>query len=308
MMEPILQPFAKLVGTFRRQTPKIPFISNVTGTWIKGEEATDPGYWAQHLRRTVRFSDGLGELLQVRERVLLEAGPGRTLSGLAKQHPARNPKALALASLPGTQDDLPDSEAMLRALAQLWVRGATVDWGAFYAREQRRRVRLPTYPFERKRFWVEPARTIPSSWPLPKPSSNGSVSAKVGDKVENKVKDKGSEPWHLGQARSAPVTPSEQITAALRALLGELSGLEPAALDGATRFTELGFDSLFLTQASLVIEKRFGVQVAFRQLLAEFPTLNTLAVHIEEMIEERLVEEIDKLSDEEAQQLVHGVN
>ena len=122
------------------------------------------------------------------------------------------------------------------------------------------------------------------------------------------MEDKGSEPWRLGQARCAPVTPSEQITAALRALLGELSGLEPAALDGATRFTELGFDSLFLTQASLAIEKRFGVQVAFRQLLAEFPTLNTLTAHIEEMIEERLVEEIDKLSDEEAQQLVHGVN
>ena len=109
-------------------------------------------------------------------------------------------------------------------------------------------------------------------------------------------------------ALAGSASPSDQITAALRGLFGELSGLDPATFDGETRFTELGFDSLFLTQASLAIEKRFGVQVAFRQLLADFPTLNALAGHIEGVIEGKLVEEINKLSDEEARQLVHGMN
>jgi acyl carrier protein len=94
----------------------------------------------------------------------------------------------------------------------------------------------------------------------------------------------------------------------LRGIFAELSGLDPATIEGDIRYTELGFDSLFLTQASLAIEKRFGVQVAFRQLLTDFPTLNALSRHIATTIEQSLAEEISKLSDEEAQQLVSGVN
>jgi acyl carrier protein len=84
--------------------------------------------------------------------------------------------------------------------------------------------------------------------------------------------------------------------------------LDRTTIGGDIRFIELGFDSLFLTQASLAIEKRFGVQAAFRQLLTDFPTLNALARHISAVIEQSLLEEINNLTDEEAERLVHGVN
>ncbi|MFQ5617142.1 MAG: type I polyketide synthase, partial [Anaerolineales bacterium] len=82
MMEPIISPFTEFVSQFRLQPPRIPFISNVTGNWITAGEATDPGYWASHLRQTVRFAQGVQELLIDPQRILLETGPGRTLTTL----------------------------------------------------------------------------------------------------------------------------------------------------------------------------------------------------------------------------------
>ena len=80
MMDPIIGPFTEHVKKIVLKRPKIPFVSNVTGTWITPQEATDANYWARHLRQTVRFAEGLQMLLQDLERILLELGPGRTLS------------------------------------------------------------------------------------------------------------------------------------------------------------------------------------------------------------------------------------
>ena len=157
MMEPILAPFAERVQSIKRQPPRIPFISNVTGTWITDAQAVDPAYWAAHLRQTVRLADGLAELFKV-ERVFLEVGPGQTLSSLARQHSARKATTLTIASLPLAKSEASDLEAMTGALGQLWISGVSPDWGKFYAGEKRRRLWLPTYPFERKRYWVEPAQ------------------------------------------------------------------------------------------------------------------------------------------------------
>src|SRR5262249_5571816 len=95
VMEPILAPFAKMGESIPRQAPRIPFVSNVTGTWITEQQAMDPVYWATHLRQTVRFAAGLEELFRAHP-VLVEIGPGQTLANLARQHPARNPKTLVV--------------------------------------------------------------------------------------------------------------------------------------------------------------------------------------------------------------------
>jgi acyl transferase domain-containing protein len=137
--------------------PGIPYVSNVTGTWITDSEATDPGYWARHLRSTVRFSDGVRELLREPGRVLLEVGPGRTLSTLAKQHQSLQTPSLILSSQPHPEDRQSDLAFILNTLAKLWLGGVRVDWPGFYASEQRRRISLPSYPFERQRYWIEPA-------------------------------------------------------------------------------------------------------------------------------------------------------
>ncbi len=155
MVEPILPEFGAAVRRVALQPPAIPFLSNLTGTWITAAEATDPDYWVRHLRGTVRFADGLAALVAAGDQVLLEVGPGRTLTTLAAQHPERA-RIAAVASLRHPRDARPEQACLLTAAARLWLLGATVDWRAFAGEEARRRVPLPTYPFERRRYWVDP--------------------------------------------------------------------------------------------------------------------------------------------------------
>ena len=133
-------------------------MSNVTGTWITAAEASSPGYWARHLRHTVRFAAGLHELLKEPDRILLEVGPGRTLTTLVDAIQRKLAGQVVLSSLRHPQDQASDMAFMLSTLGQLWLAGIPVDWSGFYARERRQRLPLPTYPFERQRYWVEPQK------------------------------------------------------------------------------------------------------------------------------------------------------
>jgi acyl transferase domain-containing protein/acyl carrier protein len=156
MMEPMLPDFRARFENIRLGAPTLPYLSNLTGTWIRPEEATDPAYWVAHLRRTVRFDSGLEELLRDPARILLEVGPGRVLADLARRHPARGAARTVLASLPAPRDGAADGAVLLDSLGRLWLAGLKVDWSGLQP-QPRRRVPLPTYPFERKRYWVEPA-------------------------------------------------------------------------------------------------------------------------------------------------------
>lgn len=158
LVEPILEEFTATIRTLKISAPKVPYISNVTGTWITPEQVNDPNYWAQHLRSTVRFADGLAELMKRESRVFLEVGPGHTLTMLANQHPSKAPSQLVLASQRHARDNQPDLQHALNALALLWAAGTRVKWNLFHKGEQRARLELPTYPFERQSFWVEPMK------------------------------------------------------------------------------------------------------------------------------------------------------
>ncbi|MGH8547084.1 MAG: type I polyketide synthase, partial [Methylococcales bacterium] len=158
MMEPIVEAFAARVRQLSLKPPSIPYLSNVTGAWIRAEDATDPGYWARHLRHTVRFADGLQELLQDPTRILLEVGPGPTLSTLARQHPAKAREQTVFTSLRHPQEQQADLPFLLTTLGKLWLAGARVDWAGFYTHERRRRLPLPAYPFERQRYWIDTPR------------------------------------------------------------------------------------------------------------------------------------------------------
>ncbi|GAB4108597.1 MAG: hypothetical protein OHK0022_60240 [Roseiflexaceae bacterium] len=158
MMEPMLAPFAQAVRRIDLRAPERPYISNLTGTWITAEQATDPGYWTSHLRQAVRFADGLAALLNDPHTVLLEIGPGQTLATLARQHPAKTPGQTVLNTLRHPQDQQPDRAFLLGTLARLWLAGVELDAAKLFEGETRRRIPLPTYPFERQRFWLEPLK------------------------------------------------------------------------------------------------------------------------------------------------------
>ncbi|MBD2410514.1 acyltransferase domain-containing protein [Nostoc calcicola FACHB-3891] len=155
MMSPILEEFGRSFQKIKLNPPRIPFISNVTGNWITDTQATNPNYWSQHLRQTVKLSDGIFQLLRQLEGVFLEVGPGRTLSTLTKQHLDINTKQNVLTSLPHVQEQKSDTSFLLQTLGQLWLFGVNIDWSGFYTHEQRHRLPLPTYPFERQRYWID---------------------------------------------------------------------------------------------------------------------------------------------------------
>ena len=157
MLEPILAEFGAFFAKVRMSAPQLPFVSNVTGTWITPQEATDAKYWVRHLRGTVRFADGVGTLLADTERVLLEIGPGRTLATLAKAHPESAGRAV-LTTMRHPDDATSDVAFALGGLGQLWLAGVSPDWRALHGESRRRRIPLPTYPFERRKHWIAPGK------------------------------------------------------------------------------------------------------------------------------------------------------
>ena len=270
MMDPLLDPFIALVKTTPHREPRIPWVSTCTGQWMTDADLADAGYWSRQLRQTVRFSEALGQLLdRDPATVLLEVGPGQALTSLAAQHPARTKVTPAIATLAqgGPGGDL---HAMLSALGRLWQAGLQPDWKGVHAARARRRIPLPTYPFERQRHWVDapPWKAGTASSPEDDPQTVAAVpdesavaAAPVADSAEPRCK---------------------RIAARVRAIIRELSGID-AESDTAS-FAEMGFDSLFLTQVSLALQTKFGVRITFRQLVDDLSTIAAVSRHLDEQM------------------------
>ena len=262
-MEPVAPALSRLARGLRLQAPKIPYISNVTGTWITAKEATDLEYWARHLCQPVRFGDGLAALWQNPDRVLLEAGPGFGLSTLALQLPSEEgAERIALPALPNEHDPQPDEAFLLGTLGKLWLAGVEVDWTGFYAHEHRRRVRLPLYPFERVRYWIEPRRQPAPESLEPSPS----------------VQSFSPPPRHARpRLRNAWVPPETATEKAIAGLFGELLGIEGVGLHDS--FFELGGHSLLGTSLLSRLRSLYGVELPLSALFEE-PTAAGLAARI----------------------------
>ena len=158
MMDPILGAFAAEVRKVKLNAPTLPFISNLTGTWISAEQATDADYWTRQLRQTVRFGAGVAELFKEPDSVLLEVGPSRTLMTIARWHPSKAAGQSVVTTLPHPEERGRDLSFLLHNLGRLWLLGVEMNWDDFWAHESRRRVPLPTYPFERQRYWIDSRR------------------------------------------------------------------------------------------------------------------------------------------------------
>jgi len=172
LVDPLMQPLAQLASGFRLRAPRIPYLSNVTGGWIKDEEAVNPNYWARHLREPVLFASCLRELARKPGRILLEVGPGKVLSDLARR---TFPEMHAITSF---ARGLPDDRAIAMAMAALWQEGIPVDWQEYYNGEKHRRVSLPTYPFERRRYWVESSEVQSSKAAIPQTTPSDALETK----------------------------------------------------------------------------------------------------------------------------------
>lgn len=160
MMEPAVSPLVRCAAAMTLRPPAVPCLSNVTGDWLTEEAAVDPAYWGRQLRQPVRFGDCLGHLLADPDRVLLEIGPGRVIGRMAQQNPLWTDGHLAVGSLPATTRDGaaagPELAAVLDGLARLWSIGVGPNWRVLNDGHRTRPVELPTYPFERRRHWIDP--------------------------------------------------------------------------------------------------------------------------------------------------------
>jgi polyketide synthase PksJ len=152
LMEVIIPAFEEGVAAVRRSEPGIPYISNLSGTWITPREAVDPSYYGRHLRRTVRFSTGLSTLLAEPDAIFVEVGPGQALGSFTRQHPARTANQPVVNLVRHPKERASDLHVLLERLGRLWLKGVRPDWAAFWRDQPHRRIPLPAYPFERRRY------------------------------------------------------------------------------------------------------------------------------------------------------------
>ncbi|WP_309664629.1 SDR family NAD(P)-dependent oxidoreductase [Tabrizicola sp.] len=157
MLEPILARFRAHLATMRLSPPQIPIISNRSGQILTDAEATSPDYWVAHLRGTVRFADSMATLRQNPDRVYVEVGPGRALATLAQANGAMGGQPVP-ASLRHPDDTVTDDRHFIATLGRLWACGANPDWTQIWGDAPRRRVPLPTYPFQRSRYFIDPGK------------------------------------------------------------------------------------------------------------------------------------------------------
>ncbi len=275
MMDPVVDAFAAEVQRTRRNPPRIPFVSNVTGTWITPDEAVAPDYWTKHLRHTVRFSDGVRELLKDPNRVFLEVGPGNTLSTLAKQHLNGSEHKVVLSSIRHPHEQESDVAFILNTFGRLWLAGVEVDWFGFHEKERRHRVLLPTYPFERRRYWVEPTEP-----------ARGYFAAQAGLTREQKNLPRPAEA-EIMQEELAPrdselqseyVAPQTKLQEVLATAWQGILGYEEIGIHD--NFFDLGGDSLLATQLISRLRGELGMDLPPNSLF-EAPTISKLALYIE---------------------------
>ena len=263
MMEPMLAEFEAAVGRLRLHPPTLPLVSSVTGTWLTAEEAMSPAYWARQCRLPVRFQDALATLESYD--LLLEVGVGDTLTKLAMQQGRR---VLAVSSLTAGRGQTA-ARTVADALAELWSAGIAIDFDRYFSGERRLRTSLPTYPFTRRLHWIEP------------PAPAEQLEALNSERTETAPMTS-SLPLSPVPVPAAPVESRDlRLRSRIAEVFAELSGIETRPEEAEYQFLELGFDSLFLTQATQALSKAFGVKLTFRQLMEQCSTIASLAAHLD---------------------------
>ena len=290
MVDPVIEPLAEILAKIPLSPPSMPYVSTMTGRWITADQATDPFYWARHCRETVRYAAALDCLAEPLPPILIEVGPGRTLTSLARQNEAARRAPLIAASLPDARRRARRERGLSRHARTPVGHGTAPDWRALHEGAPRRRVVLPTYPFQRKRFFVDPPISSPEmANPIKaKPENTNTTKGNYITAMANETE----QPAGNAAIAQPPETPDRLavIRAELAVLLENLSGIDVANAPRGTSFLELGFNSLFLTQASQAIKTRFNVAVSFRQMMGELATLDAVAGHLDQVAENFVVE------------------
>ena len=278
MMEPILGQFQEIVKTVEVNAPKIPLVSTATGTFLTDAEAQNSEYWCSQIRKPVLFDHAITTLLGSGQNFLLDIGPGNTLAALLRQRCQQNRATFGSASAPSL-DKQSIYSGMLKILGLLWLRNFKPNWNALYQNQDNRIIDLPTYVFDRKKCWVDPP-----------------LKSALHKQLTNDAED-------LALTSSSFITPKTSEMNALKQEIGQIlcnaTGLEPADLQHDATFIEMGMDSLLLTQISLLLSKKFKVQISFRNLNEHYNTIDLLSNYLQKhVVKEAVTKSVLLASDE----------
>ena len=285
MMDPIVDAFAERVAQISLQRPQKPIVSTVTGNWLTDAEATDPQYWARHLRSTVRFADALDTIFTFENPLLLEVGPGHVTATLARQQAGKKP-ATILAGIANQPDWETVCRSIVTTLGQVYLNGLDPDWQAFYAGQQRSHINLPTYAFDRKRCWLDPVdgvETRPPGGPaFASPDRMVMADTVIAD--ANETRRIAAPADRSLQHQQHTMMRKNLLLQKVNQLLEHASGIEMEGVAPGTNFLEIGFDSLLLTQVALTLKKEFGLPITFRQLTTDYTSPERVVDYLDQML------------------------
>lgn len=285
MMDPIIPEFEAFVSTLQRHAPAIPIFSTMTGALLTDDEAMSPRYWSQQLRNPVLFSSALQALSLSHENdgeriSLIEIGPGNTLVNLANSH--RELDGLrAYPALTNKGIDEKAEDDVYRSIGQLWVDGHALDWGRYFEGLPVGKERLPGYAFSEDTFWLGPVNNTAAN-------TNNSVdpSTSALSQLANLAQPAGPVTQDVKMDSKQH---SEKIRADVMGIIEDVSGYELGDADPASHFSEVGLDSLLLTQVATALERQFKLGITFRHLVEEYTSLELISEFIASQVEPEVV-------------------
>ncbi|MFF9155158.1 type I polyketide synthase [Streptomyces sp. NPDC014846] len=283
LVDPITQRFAEAIEALPRERPTLPVLSDTTGAWADADAVRTSGYWVRHMREPVRFGAALDTLFGAPDRVLVDVGPGRTLATLTRQHAAYDTKQSVVRLAPHPAEEASEKAVLLAGVGEMWARGAHPDFVALQGDGPRRRIALPTYPFERRHHLVPPTAPLPATAATPATSmaSSASVAAVTAAGLP-------AAPPEVATARTDAVADAPGRASApeyppvLKAVLtafGQALGYPD--VDPRDGLFDLGGDSLTATKLAAWAGSTFHVTLKTSDVL-RFQTPSAFAALIEE--------------------------
>ncbi len=307
MMETIREEFESYFKEIELSPPRIPYISNVTATWMSQEQAVDPAYWGTHLCQTVRFSAGIQTLLEAEKdnAVFIEIGAGRLLSNILRQHENRQPTHRIVNVIRHQQENASDVQYLQQKIVELWLTGVKIDWTGLYDAlpGKRYRLSLPTYPFDRQRYWHDgnPMAALQSGvFPGvenasgPSQGSTGVPASVSQDDTNKAVVANEYEPIY--EYDDEYVAPRDELEQNIAQLWQEFLGFERIGID--RNFFDINGDSLTATQLITRLQQLYPVEIPLQSFFEE-PTI----AHLAQVVRELLIEKVKSLSEEELDEL-----
>lgn len=286
LIEPMLEEFGRVASEVAYSPPKIDLISNVTGELVEAE-VTTPEYWCRHVRCSVQFAAGMEALYRAGYEVFVECGPKPIMLGMGLKC---LPEAVGR-WLPSLRPGQSDWQQILQSLAQLYVEGVQVDWSGFDRDYERRKVALPTYPFQRQRYWIETAQK--PSIQNQQSKMQDAVNPLLGQTINLGIKGVQINGEKLSALSDKPqvgisvqTTRRDRIGSTVRSLFSDLLQLDLKEVNVHTPFLAMGADSIILVNAVRSLENIYEIKIAIRQFFEEFTTIDALTNYIDQNLDE----------------------